>query len=122
MGLGQIIFAFLVSFPAQTSTDTLRQAVQRAWLQLRKEAPIIACKTEAYLDSENSWYFQYNIPRNDGDAEKWLEETITWHEDRKPLHEREKEFQTLWWKADAGHYTYTLHVAPDVEIGKWQFL
>lgn len=116
------MLAFLVSLPDPMDASTVRESAHVSWRRLRRDVPLIACRTKGVQDETRSWYLEYEVPKDDDDVTKWIEETVIWHEDRKSLSEREKELQMFWWTADAGRYAYTLHIAPDTEALKYQFL
>lgn len=121
-GFGSLTSGFVVNFPTSASSDAIRKPVEAAWARLRSNAPLVAYKTKDRGNPESSLYLEYTVPSGEEAVKKWTEETIHWHQDKMSLRERDVALKNAWWKASEGRYNYELHVAPDVEDGKWQIL
>ena len=123
-GLGSLLGEFIVLLSGEISLDRLKPAVDIAWTRLRGVAPVVAYRTKAEGDQWDPEFYEYIVPAGDSDPllKQWRDETIVWYDNALPLLGREKQLGDDWWKAADGRYTYVLHVAQDVEAGKWQFM
>ncbi|KAH8113287.1 hypothetical protein DFH11DRAFT_1689464 [Phellopilus nigrolimitatus] len=121
-GFGTLTGGYVVAFPNAVDTALLRKFVEAAWIRLRQTAPIVAYKTKDAKNPEFSLYLEYIVPEDALTAQKWAGETIKWHEDKVSLRERDIAMKDLWWRAADARYNYELHIAPDIENGKWQIL
>ncbi|THH08645.1 hypothetical protein EW145_g2554 [Phellinidium pouzarii] len=121
-GFGSLTGGYVVAFPHAVSAEALRRPLEAAWIRLRKIAPVVAYKTKDTKNPEYSLYLEYTVPADAKTAQKWAEETIHWHKDKMSIRERDIAMKNNWWPAAEGHYNYELHIAPDVEDGKWQIM
>ncbi|KAI5124894.1 hypothetical protein M0805_007323 [Coniferiporia weirii] len=121
-GFGALTGGYVVAFPQLVSAEILKKPLEAAWIRLRSTAPVVAYKTKDYGNPEFSLYFEYSVPADEQAAREWAETTIIWHGDKMSIRERDIAMKNVWWKAADGHYNYQLHVAPDLEDGKWQIM
>jgi hypothetical protein len=84
--------------------------------------PIVALKTFALPNQTDYHYFQYEVPSSEVDAKEWARESVIWHDTIMSIHDRDQIMKNSYWKPGEGRYNYQLHVAPDIEEGKWQFM
>ncbi|KAH8115365.1 hypothetical protein DFH11DRAFT_102097 [Phellopilus nigrolimitatus] len=118
-GFTHLTVSAAVGIPSSPSRESLEAHARAAWLAFRHFTPGIACKTCRLPSPDNSFAFRYTVPESPEDAGKWLDETVFFSDDVKPLYEKHCELKDgRWWLCSADRYVAELHVSP-LE-GGWQ--
>ncbi|KAH8115367.1 hypothetical protein DFH11DRAFT_1726222 [Phellopilus nigrolimitatus] len=118
-GFTQLTISAAVSVPSSPSRESFEAHTRAAWLAFRHFTPGIACKAFRLPPPDNSFAFRYTVPLSPEDAEEWVDETVFFTDDVKPLYEKHLELKDgRWWLCSADRYVAELHVSP-LESG-WQ--
>ncbi|KAH8119091.1 hypothetical protein DFH11DRAFT_1539968 [Phellopilus nigrolimitatus] len=118
-GSTQLTISAAVGILSSPSHKSLEAHVRAAWLAFRHFIPGIACKVSRPPSTDNGIAFCYTVPLSAEDSEKWLDETVFFSDEIKPLYEKHCDLKDkCWWLCSEDHYVAELHISP---LGKcWQ--
>jgi hypothetical protein len=112
-----------IKFATPRTRAEIAGPLRTAWLSARYLAPVIACTTTRGPGGEHDWMYEYAVPADDKDADRWAEATIHWHDTPKTLLGMDQELNDTWWPLDGKMYNLHLHIAPAAEgEGDFQIL
>lgn len=110
-----------VSMPRDTPKEWLGKKAKEAWIALRYQVPILACKCLQLPDEKGSYALRYDVPHSPDDLDAWISETVFFSNDVVPLGQIHLDLKDGQWMGLVDKYCASLHVSPLEKEDEWHF-